>query len=1131
MSDHDPLDFRTALEPFGDWRRAHAAALAAWCLEHLPIGNSDEPRAEMALVWLEQVFMKAESSDGESAITQHRIRSLPAYTSGMLARLASFPYLPSSIQWLPEVAANQVESLTEDRKPQPSRARAANLIADAVLSGTVPAQGILNMMMWLVTGLWRKVDVAHPFAQRLEVALPVLRDWPGDIARKLEVLAALRCAHDSLYSTDSFMSSLLGWGSIEGCILDRLFTWPLFADGNALGSQTFGIGLPVYVGASFDSDDVEPQIYGFTDGRLNLGEGFFESIKAADRAARDLWRKECGHLGQNWIGRILDHSSIGVNFSPAEAILAEFEPVERGKHRFHIRIDGRSADLPFALAGFARLRGLRYPSAIAATGVISDPAYRDIEWNADMPAWAQVGISALDRELDLPECLVEKIRWADAVSFYDATILPLADLRGASPEATRLAEYLRTDRKSAGSKTELNWCKKLSNAADVAFSGAWRRWQFVRCPDVQHFVLTLASSADSLSDCDILRILNASASPIVVMPSSISVLDVAGAMVRLNETDARRRYESADGIPPMLSVSFIRLVPDEGGDRLCGTLCEIAGAPYSVLEKVCTSPSPAVRGHALANVLNHNELDPAAPGWRPADLMVLSLPGTVLSKLGPRLLAVEAQAPEWIQVLEPILHPSFVALLRRTVDSRWGPTFGRARVLLVAEATAPAQLPTTSGDDEPDTGPIDGVAEITPVDLHQVVELLSVFRFDFTQQEAGILLSELGINSTVVRSTLKRLEREGLVYQIPGAWCLTHRPIECETDNEMIFLRHWSAAIAHAPSLSPKRLPGLADFQARRLDRVHEAQFHLEEAIRCAQELAHGGNYREDRLPPFTLLFAQQARLRSYFDVPGWDYVHARLADGHLPEGYRLLNAEMLVRRALAENSPLPTKNAIMFLRLIWRQMRTIEQKYPTHWAARADPHWRSMAEKLTQFALSSLGVAGSSESSLMNDLHSTLTRSRADLSETETIGEYTSVVCALLASRIQLPSGVRAELNTWLKSAIATVPSTVIGLRPAWLEDQGDQENNDLQAAIWYRHGYRADPTYAQNWVKALGCCGYDDERIGSVLADFDAFRTSDPDGARRVFNFVKKRQPELKKERRWAAGLQHLVDNDLLS
>jgi hypothetical protein len=181
-----------------------------------------------------------------------------------------------------------------------------------------------------------------------------------------------------------------------------------------------------------------------------------------------------------------------------------------------------------------------------------------------------------------------------------------------------------------------------------------------------------------------------------------------------------------------------------------------------------------------------------------------------------------------------------------------------------------------------------------------VLNSLATFRYGFTQQMASLLLSQLGYTGIAVRNILQSLKERGhLNYTIRGEFYIPGRsgrpPID-QTPAAMTVKRHYAAALALAPYLSSStKLPSISFDRAFLPEYIHEAEYHLVEALRSAHEDNNVRNTVEDALN----------RLRCFADVQGWHTV--RHLDKYYPKYVYDLATELLEAQKASGYIPHPT--------------------------------------------------------------------------------------------------------------------------------------------------------------------------------------------------------------------------------
>jgi hypothetical protein len=1129
MIAHDLTDFE-------GWLRCHSAALAAWCVSALP---ASDVRRELAALWLDQAFAagvktlstaaEAFPEDESDLGDGYALWALPEYPLRMLAHLSTcIEALPRDIEQLPAIAARLWEVRMRPRRAGgqvwPSRARATNVISSAILDGLAAAEGILNLARRILHRDWRGASTSDSVLTAFQSALPTLRRMPGEPAGKLQALISIRNALRALPNDVVEGDRSLGWSGIEFNIVNSLFSWPLLVARSGPASA-IGLSIPILIDVRTD-DHSATKVRILQEPNSRIRTDWLPSIENAHSAAMALWLKETGFFGIAWRDRVSKRSQTLFDLSAADMLLHTVGEVEWDNSRFEFDMEGRSLELPAALAIFSQLRGLRAPFAAGSTGMLAD-AYAGS--GAQLSEHEEIidlenppTRTEFDRELELPGGLVEKLGWADAAGIFDKLIFPqIKSLASSGPghgerqqeEVRGLQRYLVEN--SSPHRPHINFCKRLSNAADAAFRGQWRRSQFIRCVELSTLLRGERVVGFRERAKHLVEIFSSSTSALVVLPYDISFADVCGSLAWLN-LYGRDHYEVDLGIPPMLSVAFVRLVADEGGDRLCAVLCESARAPVECIHHVCSAASNAERGRRLADVLNKRLENHRHPGWRAPDLIVCGVPEEALSDL--RATTVGGRSV-WRENLTPLVNSAFAGRLQRIADERWGEALGTVRIVFALDRDfEPANVVGSVDRDLRTDHP--GESDI-PAEM--LLGRLRVFRSEFTQQEAALLLGELGLQGVPVRQALQDLERNGFLRYAHGSWTLTKsgrdkRVSEPENGLEPAQL-HAAAAVARAPYLSSERLPGLPDFEARRADRVHEAQFHVAKAL--TGDISHDLR---------GWLQAANARLVLHFDVPGWGAIFRAASDGSLTRERPWANAiialgEQLLATALRESEDIEPDRIIALFRVIEQRKRQVEGSYPTSVAAQQDGEWRDLTERSLRVIETYAGIA-------RHKPGWGLPRLDEVAKETDEIASAIALVTLLLVGRYRLTSQERSSLSAWLTQALPLVPAELLNIPPTWFEQQGDAVKSHIGAREWYQRGYLAVPGYVGNWIKALGCLAEDDEEsIDEIIAGLKALAKQNPGQWRKMEAFAKgHRKRELAMNTRWRTGFQYAVERGLL-
>ena len=721
---------------------------------------------------------------------------------------------------------------------------------------------------------WAQCGSLTQLRKALDTALPILRTT-NKTEEKLRALALIREAQRDTRGRDR----LIYWRHVEFFALNSLFAWPLLtlplnvADG-------LGFAFPFWVDVSFDdgsSSHPEGEAYIESDRNCQL-EGFRDEFRRALKTAKDLWRSQYGYQPLSWRNAVLS-ASVTIAGQTAGQILAPF-----GLKEFPL--DGRSLEGYFTVAILSRFIGMPIMPPIAATGLVGrqvmrqptdttqDPDAPDIEsddaakleqrrW---LPKWLrnpsrQREISApepqLNFEFDVPGGVMAKIRWCHASHQFDRIILPKGFAETEAQEKV-LSDYI----KAAQAGGEIVACKYLGTVADAAFAGAWRRHRYVRAPDIAW----LMENPRFVDDRDkgvsaVLRAMRETPSPIVHLPMAITLRDVTLTLHYLNGTWQRAQRPRP---PARRSFLFFRVTSDESRSRLLFTLWRAIGGRTDRLERLVDATDAREVVGLVAEALNAQGPTSENPEINPPDVLVFILPKD-MQRPGPAPNVTFRGDPH---VFAGVFGDTLAHLLKpigkkpREEVGRWPDIFGLTRILIVQDQLLDEELPKSKSP---------------PNDFEtEILRDLAIFRYGFTQNMATLAVDQRVLNGKPIRDYLLLLVRKNLLCRIYDKYFLTDscRQRYIHVDPHYRAQAHVRAGLACAPYLPPERLPGLAEFEARLPEMVHEAEYHFEEATRISK--SHGGGAVER----WKWFFQQKpvrdryiARLACSYDIKSWDFV------------------------------------------------------------------------------------------------------------------------------------------------------------------------------------------------------------------------------------------------------------------
>jgi hypothetical protein len=173
--------------------------------------------------------------------------------------------LAMSAETAKEVHARISVPRVSNTQNRPSIERSTRLIANSIIAGIAPIDGLLRIGSAMVGRAWSALNLDHPFIGALSDGLKTLRAFPGDTQSKLMTLSHIR---QHLNDSRTSLDLRNNWIQIEYYILNSLFAWPLLVDKHRSGTDGIGLSLPVFLSADFNAGTSEPQIFGEANGRL-----------------------------------------------------------------------------------------------------------------------------------------------------------------------------------------------------------------------------------------------------------------------------------------------------------------------------------------------------------------------------------------------------------------------------------------------------------------------------------------------------------------------------------------------------------------------------------------------------------------------------------------------------------------------------------------------------------------------------------------------------------------------------------------------------------------------------------------------------------------------------------------------
>jgi hypothetical protein len=698
-----------------------------------------------------------------------------------------------------------------------------NLFAHQVLHSSTPPRAINALAQSLFTiQYWARLPVgAEP--KEFDNRLANLRSNDCPTAIKLTVIP--------LFVKSLLIDDEAEAAQLENVLFQHAFSWPLLTFESA-GDWDVAVSVPVAVDARFDvprisGEDAKPigertYLCGADHFDLQTPDDqrrtFASYLRGAVDAAHALWQSAHGHTGTDWRERV-ETVPVVFDFSYASVAL---EALVSSDVRITLRLRDGSAGAYFSQVVLARLLGRSAFLSSAMTGTIGERIqYRD-------------GKDALDYKVGTVGDIEKKLRWVFESHMFERVIIPNDDELEAL--VTRMVTGQGGNSSSSTFKqtAEMRRAATLSTAADICQVMGWRRYYYVRCPDVGRAIHGPKDSEDIPVDlvpssapefAAVHRQLGDNQETIVSL-RDVSTVAVASYLWHINRVllpEVGRQWKHR---PPALSWAFIRVEEYEKDASFWHVLWRIIGAPGELFDTFRCSPTRAAALTTLGRVLNTFEPTDDARAHRAPDVLVLIGPERLCDK---NKIYQPAQRPlQVLPILEELGRDRRLNVCEpRRPSSKYFSLFhkwlGSARIIRIPEPLAVTRLPQP--------------LHIKGRDL-DILDRLRVFHRSFSQHMAASVLHDLEIEGQEVREHLDRFENNGLLQRFAGDWFF---PVHVRSDIQSrklirdqpeLALRHFAAGMALAPYCSTPESSSLAHDAALLPERAHEAQEHFIRAFK-----------------------------------------------------------------------------------------------------------------------------------------------------------------------------------------------------------------------------------------------------------------------------------------------------------
>jgi hypothetical protein len=892
----------------------------------------------------------------------------------------------------------------------------ARILAYHILQGTGNSTSILRLATTVLGGNWRRTRSENSIGN-LDHALQALRSPWRETQAKVQAIDEL----------SKELECENGWKEIENFLYHQIFSWPLLVfAGHAMS-------FPVSIDVDFEGK--KPiEIVG--DGVLAVS-GWEPYLRKAAEAARKMWRAKHGNFGP--FREKVDGVSVIYDFRVAEKIASGF-PAGR------FALVDQSMQAYFSQVVLSRLLGNAVAVSRVATGSIGEESKEEFGNYA----------------FEWPDAVTEKLNYVFRTHSFERVILPnLEKLPTGSPKRRELARFLHEHGRNYS--TEINFVESLQNVADSFQVGGWRQHRYVRCPDI---VWRVHPSGEHLPSYDTpqvqecIKSLRNNERPVLDLSDKTSPIELAAALWHINVK--LRNAISLNDRPPMISWAFVRAVPDELDARFWQVVWQVTGAEQQDFDDFHGAATTESAGHYLAKAFNCFSPHEKAPNHRAQDIVVI-----IGTKYLSETLARAKNPLLRCHAFDPLInYLSIPGVLRSVPDPKIRKFLGNTRIITFRTDSFPDETTTEAESGEMSRSIVDSLSRLRLTQTEaEHLDQLSVFRFGFTQQMASLFLGNLDIRGLEVRKVLRKYVKRGYLRYRAGEYYMPNKigqSLTLSDDSTSDAKTHYRAANAIAPYLATVNLPGLDFDEAFRAEHVHEANYHLGEALNILNKTP-GDPYRAP-------VWYAYWRLLLFAEYPGWNTLKQLLKIKRAEKDAYELASNLLEMRRNSGVPPHPEQ--------LVTGVKAVEQWLTT---LRRD---RSLRGK------DRLGALALEIANLLREAEQTCDTARfADERDYNLARVLTKRAAFLHRYRMIFErNDIDDEFMELSERALELIrKSDVTAATPEWFEFLGDNVENHREAIEFYRLGISSEHNWHQLWIKLIGssCLAFADRGVTESICD----------------------------------------------
>lgn len=596
-------------------------------------------------IWANVLFTNLLGFDANGGKRQKPSIDLYAYPRSVRSRLGSAARSTEVEAWAGARFKSNVGS---------GAARTAKLIATLLHRRYVPPR-----MLWRIA----RDELSGTTLPLIEDLERPLEDLSAALRSTSARTAKLRAVAQFVESAPSLRTS---WPALEPALVQPLLDWAPAVIGHAGGIARPGVMVPLMVDVSRGTKGASVSVVGTLQDTGKLER----SVQAALDASCALWRNRHSNAPLPRLREVLE-AKVTVDLQLIEGIAQICTRAPKGYSALdaNLDLDGRSLELPIALAIYDRLVGSRAHGEVRASGKLEK-------------------FSEDEQDPLSGETYLGPVRGETAKAL--AAEVQLAD---------RLILAEGSDQPSAGLPTVFT--ANLGAAVDQAFGGAGDGHRFVRSADIAAGFKDIKFAKNEVER---IKTILKSGAKVHNLDESLEL--IAQTLCDVNKRLGRERFRSRG------RYTFVRLSTTERADAAWANIWSAIDGDASDFAAFTMASTFLKRAEIFARQMERRAVSMADPRWSPHVLILAGVPharssaglkGGVAGRFNIRRIMADA---EWILTSE-----------RSPCDGRLRARIGQTRIIIVQDDAMAV---------------FEALPLVLELDLDRAVERLSVFRYGFS---------------------------------------------------------------------------------------------------------------------------------------------------------------------------------------------------------------------------------------------------------------------------------------------------------------------------------------------------------------------------------------------------------------